>query len=352
MTPPGLPRYLASNSSRDRIAEAIDSFQISDEFLSKPPRDEPAVRIGFVSPEVGYGLFAARDFDKGEFIFHEAPAFVAPYNEKYFAERAHIIRQHAAYRAALAKSPEAHDAIIAAYPRLAASNGIAPPPFDEANVALNTGLGMFLVHGKFAGSTIEQDEYDGYTTKLRSAVEANPKLGDDAVRKACNEYFRHYAFDSDMKLDHGGSGMAGVVDLKAARAGPSVSPEISREACIYLLGSLINHCCAPSEEFKKRFVEQQEQPRKQQQEDAAEASDSTTTTPPIHPPGPNCVFRIGPSGLARFVLPRHILVEAKRDIREGEQLTWVYGKRKNDFICECEVCKSTRGFMGHTCHVL
>lgn len=348
-------------------------------FLRSAPHDAPAVRVGFVSATVGYGLFAARDFAQDEFIFHEAPLMTALFNEKFSADKHLMQSQVAAYRAALA----AHrDVTVLAFPSLAARFGIAPPPFDDAAAVLSAHLGRNLVHGRFAGSTITREQYEAYTARLAVAA-ARPS--EAAAREACLDFFKHYAFE----VRQGAGVCSGRSALVAA----------TNEACIYLLASLINHCCTPSaSSFRTSAAaaaaaatfshchsssshspssSSNSSPPSSCSSTTSSASNSTTSKKPRHhklrltfnstassdgddgsppppPPGPNCSWRIGPSGLAHFVKPRHICVQARRPIRAGEQLTWDYGKRHKGFVCECETCRHD-GFLaglGSSCHVL
>ncbi|KAH6854517.1 hypothetical protein B0I37DRAFT_32809 [Chaetomium sp. MPI-CAGE-AT-0009] len=289
--------------------------------LRPPPPALPAVRIRLVSPAVGYGLFAARDLARDELVFHEAPLLTALFNEKFAADRALVASQLAACRAALAAHPEV---VAVAFPGLAARfGGVAVPVgWEVARGVLNGdwegdgeggggGMGMNLVvdgaggRPQFAGAAVTQREYEAYTARLR----VGGTVSEADAREACLDFFKHYAFQvppgggsgsAAGKGDGCGSGMAGAAS--------------TRQACVYLLGSLINHCCTPG----------------------PAASGSSSVSSLIRDknksvPGPNCSWRIGPSGLAHFVKPRHICVQALRDIREGEQLTWDYGKREKGF---------------------
>jgi hypothetical protein len=148
------------------------------------------------------------------------------------------------------------------------------------------------------------------------------------AREAVLDFFKHYAFQVPPNPNGSGSSTG------SGGGSAMVGAASTREACIYLLGSLINHCCTPM----------------------PAASSSTTSSSSLtgggktknknrsgqqqqQQPGPNCSWRIGPSGLAHFVKPRHICVQARRAIREGEQLTWDYGKREKGFVCECDTCR-------------
>jgi hypothetical protein len=302
---PVTPRSLTPTSAR----------QAPSKFFSSAPEDAPAIRVGFVSPAVGYGLFAARDLAQDEFIFHEAPLMTALFNEKFSADKNLMQNQVAAYRGALTAN---RDVTTVSFPVLAARFGIAPVSYDQtAADVLAVHLGRNLVDGRFAGSTITAEQYDAYTAQL--PITSDPSETD--ARAACLDFFKHYAFDV-----RSGNGSA----LAAAAE--------THEACIYLLGSLVNHCCTPLS-----IATNKHKPKVCNTNDDSSAASG----------GPNCSWRIGPSGLAHFVKPRHICVQARRPIRAGEQLTWDYGKREKGFVCECDTCRE--GFMaglGDSCSVL
>ncbi|KAK0655580.1 hypothetical protein B0T16DRAFT_384425 [Cercophora newfieldiana] len=289
------------NFKSDDGFDASKQSKLPDKFLRNAPKDEPAVRIGFVSAAVGYGLFAARPFKQDEFIFTEAPILSSLFHEANSDDPSLTKCQLAAYRNAL----ETHgNELTAAYPVLAASHGFPPPAFDEVEPVLNSdALGKFLAHGRFAGSTITREEYETFTSKIR----VNPSPSDQDCRLAVRNFFRHYAFDARKNSAGGVPGGAKAVATQA------------HGACIYLLGSLVNHCCTPR---APRFSRTEEAP------------------PPV---GPNCCWRIGPQGLAKFIEKKHICVQARRDIEEGEQLTWDYGKRDLGFVCECSTCRPPAG---------
>ncbi|AEO65373.1 uncharacterized protein THITE_56443 [Thermothielavioides terrestris NRRL 8126] len=330
-----------SGSTPDEVFDASKHAKAPPRFYISAPQDAPAVRVGLVSPTIGYGLFAARDFAKDEFIFHEAPMMTALFNEKFAADQTLVQSQVAAYRAALAS----HPATAVAFPVPAARFGIAPPAFDRAAAVLASGeLGRNLAHGRFAGSTVTRDQYDAYVAGIK-AVE---KPSEADARDACLDFFKHYAFEV------GGRGAGSGVAAAAAAASsfsasasssssssscPASSASVTREACIYLLGSLINHCCtvpASSSGFL-----------------GSSGKRSSSSSLSGTEQGPNCCWRIGPSGLAHFVKPRHICVQARRAIREGEQLTWDYGKREKGFVCECDTCRgSFVGGLGQICAIL
>ncbi|KAL2153980.1 hypothetical protein VTH82DRAFT_2656 [Thermothelomyces myriococcoides] len=325
----------SGESAKHEVFDASKQAKPPSRFLRSPPLALPAVRIGLVSPEIGYGLFAARDLAPDEFVFHEAPLLRAPFNEKFAADRALVLAQTAACRAALA----AHrDLVAVAYPALAARLGVSPLPWEEARRVLESGaLGMNLVGGgggsgsggatvQFAGATVTQEEYEAYTAGIQvnggggsdGGSSGGGRLSESEARQACLDFFKHYAFQVPPKGSPS-TANGGAVNMM-------MSPASTREACIYLLGSLINHCCTPP----------------------PSASSSSTSLGKGKnkgtPPGPNCSWRIGPSGLAHFVKPRHICVQARRAIREGEQLTWDYGKREKGFDCQCDTCRD--GLMG------
>lgn len=339
--------------------------QLPAKFLRNAPKDAPAVRIGLVSPTVGYGLFAARDLAKDEFIFHEAPFMTALFNEKFSADASLMHSQHQAYKAALADGGQ--DVVTLAFPVLAARNGFPPASWEDAEPIFSAEsaepdvagsakkfLGKNLVHGRFAGSTITQDEYETYAAGVKEMLIAKPTEEDR--QKACLDFFKHYAFQvkrtpsihavellaqrpagpmtpamiqNRNRRNRNRSSQASnpsSVSATATATAPTETNKTSSDACIYLLGSLINHCCTPP------------------------ASSSAYVTRKRTEKGPNCEWRIGASGLAHFVEPKHICVQAKRDIKEGEQLTWDYGKREKGFVCECATCRDT--FMGYYCGML
>lgn len=328
--------------------------QAPSKFLCRAPQDAPAVRVGFVSPAVGYGLFAARDFAQDEFIFHEAPLMTALFNEKFSADKALMQSQVSAYRSALAVDREA---TALTFPMLAAQFGIAPASYEQAAdiLASPSHLGRNLVHGQFAGSTITREQYDSYT----AGIATNNQPSEADARSACLDFFKAYAFDVRL----------------GSRTGPApFAAATTHEACIYLLGSLINHCCTSTSSSSSSSYVPSKHPKPKSKStitltkttsNTSSSNKSTTATntpdvilPPLPGPGPNCSWRIGSSGLAHFVKPRHICVQARRPIRAGEQLTWDYGKREKGFDCACETCRDGRwwlagmGGLGYYCGVL
>ncbi|KAK3693937.1 hypothetical protein B0T22DRAFT_56257 [Podospora appendiculata] len=295
------------------------------DFLGNVPSDLPAVTVGLVSPTVGYGLFAARDIGKNEFIFTEAPLMTGLYNEMYVADPSLVHSQHQAYREALAHS---RFELNTAFPLLAARNGFHPLSYNEAQRVLVTTIGKNLIHGRLGATTVSQVEYESYSSRFHVA---EFPLEEDS-RRAALDFFKHYAFQARRRglLGRslaGGIGRSSPLDPPASAVaaadavGLTTANPSTNEACIYLLGSLINHCCTPA---------------------GGGAPDAWL--------GPNCEWRIGSSGLAQFVPPRHICVQARRAIKQGEQLTWDYGKREKSFVCECANCR--RNLVAHYCRVL
>lgn len=353
--------------------------QAPAKFLCRAPLDRPAVCIGFVSPAVGYGLFAARDIAKDEFIFHEAPLMTARFNEVFAADKTLMQGQVSAYRSALATH---HAVTTLAFPALAAQFGIAPAPYDQVAPVFSSPaeMGQNLVpgQGQFAGCSVTREQYDAYTAPLKPAPFPPPE---PAARAACLEFFKHYAFQVQPSLgvpascSSSSSCTPGASTTTAATA----TTTATREACVYLLASLINHCCTPAPPLPFPFTlptsltPTTSSPSNPTTASTTSPSSSSTATataattgtatetdpkaadPKTAPAtdGPNCTWRIGPSGLAHFVRPRHICVQARRAIRAGEQLTWDYGKRDKGFACECAVCRDRLlGGLGSVCAVL
>lgn len=360
--------------NEDEEFDAAKQAKLPAKFLRNAPKDAPAVHIGLVSPTVGYGLFAARDLAKDEFIFHEAPLMTALFNEKFSADASLMHSQHQAYKAALADGGQ--DVVALAFPMLAARNGFPPASWEDAEPIFSAEsaepdvagsakkfFGKNLVHGRFAGSTITQDEYETYAAGVKEMLISKPTEEDR--QKACLDFFKHYAFQVKRTTPSTRAESFPQLKPRPMAPAPAMTPAIiqnhnrrnrnrssqtsnpssvstaatatatapteankttNSDACIYLLGSLINHCCTPP------------------------SSSSAYVTRKRTEKGPNCEWRIGASGLAHFVEPKHICVQAKRDIKEGEQLTWDYGKREKGFVCECATCRDT--FMGYYCGML
>ncbi|KAH6627903.1 hypothetical protein F5144DRAFT_491910, partial [Chaetomium tenue] len=298
------------------------------------PRALPAIRIRLISPTVGYGLFAARDLSRDELVFHEAPLLTALFNETFAADRALVASQLAACRAALA---EHREVMAVAFPGLAGRFGVGVVGWEVARGVLGVGMGMNLVvdgggggeggRPQFAGAEVTQREYEAYTARLRMGG----SVSEVDAREACLDFFKHYAFQVP---PGGGSGSTAAGKGEDGVGNGMAGAASTRQACVYLLGSLINHCCTPGPASSSSLC----------------ASSSLARDKNKNEPGPNCSWRIGPSGLAHFVKPRHICVQARRDIREGEQLTWDYGKREKGFVCECDTCRD--GGLGSICNML
>jgi hypothetical protein len=152
-------------------------------------------------------------------------------------------------------------------------------------------------------------------------------LSETEAREACRDFFGHYAFQVPPGTTTTGGGGGGATAT-------------TREACVYLLASLINHCCTPATTTHPSAA-------------LMTGSGKNRSGGGGSAAGPNCSWRIGPSGLAHFIKPRHICVQARRAIREGEQLTWDYGKQEKGFACECDTCRdSLMGGLGSVCGVL
>ncbi|KAK4131834.1 hypothetical protein BT67DRAFT_444251 [Trichocladium antarcticum] len=272
----------------------------------------------------------------------------ALFNEKFSADRNLMQGQVAAYRTALAAN---RDVTTAAFPVLAARMGIAPGPFHPAAAdTLAHHLGRNLVHGRFAGSTITAAQYAAYTAQLPATP---PPPSERAARAVCLDFFKHYAFDT------------GYTTTSSSSTRPAAAAAATtHEACIYLLGSLINHSCTPLSPFlpiHHTHTHTHTHTHNHSHKPSHKPSLGNPTNPITNGSGssssssggPNCSWRIGPSGLAHFVRPRHICVQARRAIRAGEQLTWDYGKREKGFVCECDTCRD--GFLaglGDSCGVL
>jgi hypothetical protein len=215
---------------------------------------------------------------------------------------------------------------------------------DEDGVVervLARGMGMNLVPGQgvYAGSGVTRGEYEGYVGGLVAAEmkggggggggsgsRSGGVLSETEAREACRDFFGHYAFQvpPGMTTTGGGGGATAT----------------TREACVYLLASLINHCCTPATTTHPSAA-------------LMTGSGKNRSGGGGSAAGPNCSWRIGPSGLAHCIKPRHICVQARRAIREGEQLTWDYGKQEKGFACECDTCRdSLMGGLGSVCGVL
>ncbi|KAG7292185.1 hypothetical protein NEMBOFW57_002220 [Staphylotrichum longicolle] len=381
-------------SIADEVFDASKQAKAPAKFLCRAPLDRPAVCIGFVSPAVGYGLFAARDIAKDEFIFHEAPLMTARFNEVFAADKTLMQGQVSAYRSALTTH---HTVTTLAFPALAAQFGIPPAPYDQVAPVFSSPaeMGQNLVpgQGQFVGCSVTREQYNAYTAPLKPAPipPAEP-----AARAACLEFFKHYAFQVQPNLGVPASSSSSSSSCAPAAstttAATTATTTATREACVYLLASLINHCCTPAPPLPFLFTlptgltpttssssnstttASTTSPSSSSTATATAATAATgtgtateaapkTADPKTADPktaatapatdGPNCTWRIGPSGLAHFVRPRHICVQARRAIRAGEQLTWDYGKRDKGFACECAVCRDRLlGGLGSVCAVL
>lgn len=280
--------------------DASKNAKIPVEKLQNPPEDRPAVTIEYINHIVGFGVFAARNFRKGEHIFHEAPIMVAPYSQVAPDRRELVYEQRKAYQKAREDHP---DAVSVAFPQVAAAVGLQLPDLSLMREHFRKLMGAKLVHGRYETTALSAQAYLDYIKPFYESQDHSFDNEGDAV----NQLFRNYAFNASNNR-HG--------DLKSIN--PLADATAPSDGCIYLLGSLINHCCTPA---------------------GKDLFDSEKNTNPITDgAGPNCNWRIGPSGLAKFVGDKHILVTAKRDIANGEQLTWDYGKKRLKFHCQCDTC--------------
>ncbi|KAK0703618.1 hypothetical protein B0T26DRAFT_609514, partial [Lasiosphaeria miniovina] len=270
-----------------------------------PPSPIAAVRVGFVNATMGYGLFAARDIRQNEAILHEAPFMTAYFDERFPDDMTNTASQRGAYM----ESFHAHRSnLIAAFPRLAARHGYGPLDYAQADTCLSN-LTTHLRHGQCDPSTVTQAEYEAFTNTI---IPTKTVVGSDG--NACREFFRDYAFKVQPK--HSSTQAA------AGAAASDQAGAFKQEACVYLLGSLINHRCRPFPNKNKP---------------ASIGVDAKYGGPQ----GPNCEWRIGPSALTRFAQEKHIVVDALRDIRKGEELTWDYHKKVLGFICQCDICQES-----------
>ncbi|KAK4170133.1 hypothetical protein QBC43DRAFT_294996 [Cladorrhinum sp. PSN259] len=254
-----------------------------------PPRNLPAVRVEIVDNEIGYGLFAARDIQAEEYIFHERPFLTAPFNQTR-----DLNNQNAQFNAINAISPVDNSLLRAAFPGPSACRDNAPFPYHEVKPFLDVQLGKNLVGGQLVASQITEDVYNAWIVQFRHEL-----LSEQRRREIAARFFRDYAF---------------LEQREGAKRQQTAA------AHIYLLASLMNHRCMP-------------------------AVDKVLGVAPTHdaannPIGPNCTFRIGRGGLCQFPANNQIVVEARRDIAEGEELTWDYGKKIRSFNCMCDICLS------------
>lgn len=270
---------------------------------------------------IGLGLFAARDVAKDEYIFHEAPVMTATFNRLRHLNEKHEINQFGV----VVNAHELDHSVRVAFPGVYSDLGRMPFTYDYvvANDLFNR-LARNLVpgHGQLAGADIEKNRYEAWIGQF--AKDPPFDIPETArFREVAADFIRQYAFIE------GSEGAVYAVGRGSNLPLANTTKDVT--ANVYLLASLINHCCTPP-------------------------VDKTTGKSPTEddngrPIGPNCAFRVGRQGLARFVLPQHIVVQANRDIREGEQLTWSYGKDRSQlgFSCMCDTCNTApRG----RCHVL
>ncbi|KAK4177991.1 hypothetical protein QBC36DRAFT_183796, partial [Triangularia setosa] len=380
------------------------------------PKDEPAVYVAFAGPDIGYGVFAARDFEKGEFIFHEAP-LIPPTDFCQLRVANDVAHGPTQMQRLLERLGFTHDYAHLrtrfAFPKLAAQMGKTLPTYDDVtHFHIMEGLGMNLKHGQLVvgpGQVVTREEYTKHIQHIQTEVVVHgggPLTSIEDRTKIAADFFRGYAFQDK------GTG-------NPANPGPGAP----RKATVYLLGSLVNHCCTPGRRLRKKTpAGALEEPvvtantleaslvgnnddndnagsnnagnnnagnnaseninvgnnandgkdanagdnantrsdgnnsdnanaganaNAGDNNNAVESEPSSTQQPDGATnrggggrcsPGPNCEWRIGPGGLARFVKPHHIAVQARRPIRAGEELTWDYGKKDQKFTCLCATC--------------
>ncbi|KAK0671420.1 hypothetical protein QBC41DRAFT_300605 [Cercophora samala] len=425
------------------LFDASKTGEIPDDQLDSPPEDKDAVYVRLVDSSIGYGVFAARDFEKGEYIFHEAPMIPATdfCQLRLQNDLEHGSTQRDRLLAKLSVTESyGHVPTRYAFPKLAAQIGLSPPTwaavrdYDGARR-----LGANLVHGRLAcgeGQTLTEEEYNKHINSIMadSVRGRGPATTPVQKTRVAADFFRAYAFQA-----------------KPPDNTVAPNPRARRQATIYLVASLVNHCCTPRQRLRKRVLGGDSGPataaasrvsvtsskksgskengdnhggdgnggnKKGGSSDegddgnpaakakpAAKANpivtkpedpDAITPAPPLEPPktttqefhgtkdvvsdhsggedgeggeankasgepvplnagpnlrhqGPNCEWRIGSGGLARFVLQHHIAVRATRPIRAGEELLWDYGKKEKNFTCLCPTCD--RGLY-HACSVL
>jgi hypothetical protein len=241
---------------------------------------------------MGFGLFAARDIQEGEWFLHEEPAITALFNELDAGSADELQAGRDAYRDAVNKY---RDVLILAYPKVAAEFGETPSRYQFRTDTFRDGLAQNLVSGEgsLAAPFVTSGNLEEYLSTMREPTQ--PSLQDQ--RRAVRTFFKNYAFQTD------NNPMA-----NRSAAGPVRS---SKEGCIYLVGSMINHRCH-----------------------GASRTDRNT--------GPNADFRVGNSGLTKFIGPNHLAVRARRDIAKDEQITIDYGKSIKDFVCQCQTCQDQK----------
>lgn len=263
----------------------------------------------------------------------------APYNEDRAApDQAELLEaQYQAFLQAIndpypVTSYHMRNIVTAAFPNLMRQlDDKVLQTWDQFRDMLNIGFSRNMIHGELAESDFTRSDWD----RLRRNAKYKHHPTHKSMREACGEFFRDYGFHP-----HGPSVLAGT-SLAKTETGP---------AYVYILASLINHCChvelesepqpEPQPEPKKsRFLRFFSSLRKKPPAPAAVIDDETPVDGTTSIRGPNCEWQIGPFGLAKFVGEKNIAVRAKRDIRKGEELTWHYGKRNLPFKCKCRTCK-------------
>ncbi|KAK0718930.1 hypothetical protein B0T21DRAFT_58922 [Apiosordaria backusii] len=409
---------MGDDSGQSGGFDASKTGKIPENALHNAPKDLPAVYLAFVDPDIGYGIFAARDFEAGEYIFHEAPV-IGPTNFCQFRQindKAHGPDQ---FREVMTLMQNKYSSRFMqfAFPGVATEMGLLFPTYaqlQKSTVLQN--MGFQLKHGRLVsgpGQQVTEEEYKQHVLKLYDVVLARGGRTADIDKrvKICADFFRGYAFQ----------------DFKGV---PNRDPKATCKATIYILASLINHCCTPKQKLRKKSLDEasasgsgsssvvsadnsdanltgnnndggtgsggdnagdsinntgnnnigdnagdnssdnsndtdnntagdnnhdnnnaadnnsnnsnppsghSSQPSQPSQ---PPGTSSTTSSRKHHPKGPNCEWRIGPGGLAKFIEPHHIVVQAKRPIKRGEELTWDYGKQHQTFTCLCSTCDS------------
>ncbi|KAK4649174.1 uncharacterized protein QC761_116640 [Podospora bellae-mahoneyi] len=214
--------------------DARKSAKITKAQESRPPSDAPAIYVDLIDPDIGYGVFAARDFRKGDFIFHEAP-LIDPTDFcelREFNDEHHGPGQMLDLVTALSLADASQ--MRFAFPKLAAELGKTLPTSQELTGAdLNPLLGTRLVHGQLAWPPNELwEKYDKYIKRIREGVVARGGGSKASVEdrvKIAADFFRSHAFQAEIEGNQ------------------NPHPAATRPATIYLLASLVNHCCQPPE---------------------------------------------------------------------------------------------------------
>ncbi|KAK4189705.1 hypothetical protein QBC35DRAFT_379588 [Podospora australis] len=251
----------------------------------------------------GYGLIAARAFSKGELIFSEKPILKAQFSAIPGPHQTERARAQWAEFAQVAATEGKALTLAAAFPKLFLSLGFPVLCYENFLVQCVPELiGQKICNSdqSFAGTNIEKKAYTRFINRLKWKKPLGTPTLDQQLR-TINSFFRFYSF---------GGGPAG-------ESASATNATQDREAYVYLLASLINHCCKGDSSM-----------------------DATTGEPTTSHPGPNCSFRIGPNQLVRFPADDEIVVQAERDIADGDELTWDYGKANSEFVCLCKTCTS------------